>query len=220
MEEYPTACQPQLDATSLNPEHFQIKDQATGKVLEINEDGGVAFAESNGLSKQFWFWYRDYKSEAKDGALHNKQYNRILAVDGMETDEYKEVKTGNSNWLKYASNQMWTRSNGKIFSTKEGYTVLAVRDNKLVVLKEGTDTTIAYTTGSETPEQTFISTIKGDQCEATPPPPGGKFSLRNNKIKFDSNKINICLFRSIYNNQQRQWKNVGSGGWMEKSEVH
>ena len=172
MEEYPTACQPQLDAASMNPEYFLIKDEATGKVLEINDDG-VAFAESNGLSKQFWFWYREYKSDAEDGVMHiiNRLNNRMLEVHGKESDEYKEVTHGNSYWLKDESHQMWKKSNGKIFSTKEGYTVLAVRDNKVVVLKEGNDTTVGW---SEDPEQTFPLAIKGDKCPDSLPPPEGK----------------------------------------------
>ena len=80
MEEYPTACQPQLDATSLNPEYFLIKDEATGLVLEAIDET-VAFAEYNGLSKQFWFWYREYNSEAEEGVMHivNRLVKEVLS---------------------------------------------------------------------------------------------------------------------------------------------
>ena len=175
MEEYPTACQPHLDATSLNPEYFQIKDESTGRVLEVNmgEKGDeLVFAESNGLSKQFWWWYREYNSEDEEGVMHifNKLNNRVLQVYGArKKDEYMEVTAGNPAF-KAAFPTLWTTRNGKIFSTRKDYSLLAIRDNKLVALKEGTDTTVVVSKASE---NTYPLTIKGDQCSNTPPTPKG-----------------------------------------------
>ena len=175
MEEYPTACQSKDDAASLNPEYFQIKDEATGLVLEINEDG-VAFAESTGLSKQVWFWYREYNSEAPEGEVHiiNKMNNRMLMMYGTETDEFKGMSWGNTYYLGDKPYQMWKKADGgKVYSTKEGYTVLAVKDEELVVLKEGTDSTVVI---SKAPEETLplAPLIEEDNCTDPPPPPEGK----------------------------------------------
>ena len=174
MEEYPNACKPQLDSTSFLPQYFQIKDTATGLVLEVN-DRKLSFAESNGLSNQMWFLYEEYNSQAPEGVFHiiNRLTQDMLENWGPDSDDYKEVTAGNSYWLDASDkhkHQLWTTADGKIFSRFPGYTVMAVRDGKLVALKEGTESTVAI---SDPPQQEYPLTITGNQCTTPPPPPEG-----------------------------------------------
>lgn len=180
MEEYPNACKP--DPASFVPTYFQIKDETTGLVLEV-KDGQLSFAESNGLSNQMWFQYREWNSEAAEGEVHIMNrllgYGKdVLEVKGTVSDDYREVVAFNNYWLKATvKHQMWTILGGKIISSDPNYGVLTVKDGKLVALKcsgacEAETTTLVI---SEAPEQEYPLAIKGDQCTEPPPPPEGKF---------------------------------------------